>query len=286
MKLILGTVQLGLSYGINNTVGKISSEDSNTILTNAFTNGIDELDTAEAYGNAHEIIGEFHRNNPEFRFKINTKFPSNSLEYEIIEKINLYCSQLNVSKLESIFFHNFKNYKDLKSNTDIINVLKQNSSVNHIGVSIYTNDEFIELIEDNNIDIIQLPFNVFDNWTQRGELITKAKLSGKTLNSRSTFLQGLFFKDKNSDNKIVMALKKELEELDKISKKYDISIEEIALNYCLQQPEIDKVIIGVDSPSHLATNINSIKKLSIDVINDINQIKIKNIDLLNPTLWN
>ena len=32
MKLILGTVQMGLDYGINNTLGKISLEESHQIL--------------------------------------------------------------------------------------------------------------------------------------------------------------------------------------------------------------------------------------------------------------
>ena len=63
-KLILGTVQMGLPYGINNSTGKVSLEDSLEILDYAFENGIKTLDTAEAYGNAHEVIGIFHHHNP------------------------------------------------------------------------------------------------------------------------------------------------------------------------------------------------------------------------------
>ena len=35
-KFILGTVQMGLDYGINNTSGKVSLEDSHEILEYAF----------------------------------------------------------------------------------------------------------------------------------------------------------------------------------------------------------------------------------------------------------
>jgi len=48
--LSLGTVQLGLSYGINNADGKPSQETANAILNAALEGGINTLDTAAAYG--------------------------------------------------------------------------------------------------------------------------------------------------------------------------------------------------------------------------------------------
>ncbi len=60
---------MGLNYGINNLNGKISEQDSNNILYNAYESGIYYLDTAELYGNAHNIIGEFHNKNQNIRFK-------------------------------------------------------------------------------------------------------------------------------------------------------------------------------------------------------------------------
>ena len=51
---------MGLDYGINNSYGKISNRQSFEILSLAFSNGINILDTAEVYGNSHQIIGKFH----------------------------------------------------------------------------------------------------------------------------------------------------------------------------------------------------------------------------------
>ena len=67
-KLILGTAQMGLDYGINNLSGKVSKNKSIEILEYAFDNGIRILDTAEVYGNAHEIIGFYHKLNPNKKF--------------------------------------------------------------------------------------------------------------------------------------------------------------------------------------------------------------------------
>jgi aryl-alcohol dehydrogenase-like predicted oxidoreductase len=60
---------------------------------------------------------------------------------------------------------------------------------------------------------------------------------------------------------------------------------EIALNYCLNQSNIDKVLIGVDTKNQLMENINGLKYLSLDIIDEINRIFVKNTKLLNPVNW-
>jgi len=60
-KILLGTAQLGLHYGINNVQGKPNQEQASEILDVAFKKGIQSLDTAEAYGNAIDIIGVYHK---------------------------------------------------------------------------------------------------------------------------------------------------------------------------------------------------------------------------------
>ena len=72
-RLILGTVQLGLSYGINNMEGKPTNKQGLEILKCAAKNKILFLDTGEAYGDAPEIIGEFHSKNSQ-KFSVITKF--------------------------------------------------------------------------------------------------------------------------------------------------------------------------------------------------------------------
>ena len=74
-KIILGTVQFGLDYGINNKEGRPTYETIKEILDLAHTKKIIFLDTAEAYGNSHEIIGEYHANSNN-KFKVTTKFSS------------------------------------------------------------------------------------------------------------------------------------------------------------------------------------------------------------------
>ena len=283
-KIILGTVQFGLNYGINNSTGKPKKESVFDILLYAYNNGIKYLDTAELYGNAHDLIGEFHKLNPDKKFNIITKFPH---EFEDIldNKINSYLNQLNTNQLDAILFHSFDSYINHKDQLNSIVELKK-KSVKNIGVSVYTNEQMNEVIDDINIDIIQIPFNLFDNLNQRGELLIKAKSKNKIIHTRSSFLQGLFFMKKDNPNSIRNNLVNELNIVENISLKSSIPIGSIALNYCLMQANIDGVLIGVDSLQQLKENIAFAEnKVPNQYLDEINNIRINNVELLNPSMW-
>ena len=283
-KLILGTVQFGLKYGINNSFGKPTKESVFDILSYAHENGIKYIDTAELYGNAHELIGEFHKLHPTKKFNIITKFP-HIFEDSLDNKILSYLNQLHIDSLEAILFHSFDSYIIHKN--QLTNLVKLKSkSIKYIGVSIYTNEQMNEVINDINIDIIQMPFNLFDNLNLRGELLKKAKLKNKIIHTRSAFLQGLFFMKKDNSSSIRIKLEDELSIIENISLKSSIPIGSIALNYCLMQANIDGILIGVDTLQQLKENIDYAKnKISNQYFDEINAIKINNIDLLNPTKW-
>lgn len=283
-KLILGTVQFGLKYGINNSLGKPEKESVFEILSYAYENGIRNLDTAELYGNAHELIGEFHKTNPSKKFNIITKFPHDFHE-NLDDKINSYINQLNIEHLEAILFHSFESY--INHQNQLVDIVRlKNKHFKYIGVSVYTNEQINEVVNDNNIDIIQIPFNLFDNLNLRGELIKKAKLKNKIIHTRSAFLQGLFFMKKDNSAPIRAKLENELEIITDISVKSSFPIGSIALNYCIMQSNVDGVLIGVDSLNQLKENISFSKhKISNQLLDQINSIKIDNIELLNPTTW-
>jgi len=285
-KLILGTVQLGLNYGINNKTGKVSINDCAKILSDSFQSGIKTLDTAEIYGDSHKIIGDFHRRNNNIKFDIITKFHKDFKIESIEDKVYSYIEVLAVNHIEVLMFHSFESYKSNKNALNLLIKLKLRGIINHIGVSLYNNEDIEAILDDNTISLVQLPFNLLDNISLRGELISKLKQRGKIVHTRSAFLQGLFFKKLDDTNTIVQNLLFELTFLNNIREKLNCSIEELALGYCLQQENIDNVIIGVDSSSQLNYNFKA-SKFTLDktILNLIDNIKVKNIDLLNPTMW-
>ncbi|WP_367864718.1 aldo/keto reductase [Pedobacter sp. WC2423] len=285
-KIVLGTVQFGLTYGINNTSGKPNQEKVNEILATAYDAGICYLDTAEAYGDAHQVIGEFHKTHPDQIFHIITKLPHN-LEGDVDQKIEKYLVELNVSQLHAILFHSYRTYKENQHIIQLLNTYKKAGKIEYIGVSVYTNEQIEDVIEDDEIDLIQLPFNLFDNLNLREDTLKRARMKGKIVHTRSAFLQGLFFTSLQTANETALSLAAELEYIRELSKSYQVSLPKMALNYCLQQPDIDNVLIGVDNLEHLNQNIlDADYSLSQNLLNDINTIIVKDVTLLNPSLWN
>lgn len=274
-KIVLGTVQFGLQYGVN-SAGRPSEEAVKGILAEAAKGGISTLDTSSAYGNSEEILGECVTS--EENFKIVSKYPKG--ETPVKEMFNASLKRLKVDSLYGYLLHHFEVYKSNPKVWDEFIALKNSDKVKKIGFSLYTPEE-LEFILDNKspFDLIQVPFNIFDKkfLPYMKELHDK----GVEIHVRSTFLQGLFFKDRNALPEKLKPMKKYLLQLDEFSKASGLSISEIALNYNLQNPYIDGVLIGVDNVEQLQMNLNSVKDTPIDI-----EVEVKEQELLNPVNWN
>src|SRR5690606_12700227 len=142
------------------------------------------------------------------------------------------------------------------------------------------NSQFEEVIQDSSIDVIQLPFNMLDNLSLKGNLLQRAKNLGKTIHTRSAFLQGLFFKSINDPNKIVQSLAPALKKIQEISHYYNIPVRQMALNYCLAQENIDQVLIGVDNLNQLSQNLqDATLVMPPDLVEELNRLRVTDTDL-------
>lgn len=283
-KIILGTAQFGLDYGINNEKGKPNEKDVLDILDLAAQNRIQILDTANAYGNAQEIIGKFHRKN-NLRFLINTKFQAN-VGTSITEQAAKAIDLLKVDSICTYFFHRFDDVFSFPELESELTKLKEKKIILKTGISIYDNQQFESAINSDFIDVIQIPFNLLDNFYQRGDLLNLAKKKNKEIHARSVFLQGLFFKSFNAFPDYLLPLKKYISELYKMSSEASLNMPQLAMGYSLSQNQIDYLIVGVDTKNHLLENIKyASSTLSEKVKNKIDKIKVTEVDLLYPYNW-
>jgi aryl-alcohol dehydrogenase-like predicted oxidoreductase len=282
-RIILGTAQFGLSYGVNNTKGKPDITKVHSMLRFAYKKGVSCLDTAEAYGDAAEVIGQYHRMTDSL-FDINTKFVSNGslLRYQLDSSIaKMSCKQINVC-----FFHDPKDLFLVEDNITALLEAKAAGKIKKIGVSVYDNDEFAKACEHPCVDVIQFPYNLLDNYTQRIEIIKVAKSKGIELHARSVFLQGLFAMQDSELPAQLKPLIGYLSMLRSIAHEYDFSIMKMALLYALNSKEIDHVLIGVDTLDQLQNNLRDAKgSLPAKAIAAINDVIVEKVDLLYPKNW-
>jgi aryl-alcohol dehydrogenase-like predicted oxidoreductase len=280
-KMIIGTVQFGLDYGVNSaTAKKLSQEECNEILDIANANGITILDTAEAYGDAIEKVSEYHKMGK--KFEVISKFLSPE---NILKPLTDSLKRLSIDSYHTILAHKSQDlFCDVNVQRDLME-LKNSGLTRYIGVSIYTNEEFEQAIESEFVDVIQFPFNLLDNSTQRGDLMKKAKDAGKILHARSVYLQGMFLKTFPLPDKL-RPLEVYLQRLRNLCEENSISMAALALEYVFRNDLIDNVIIGQHKASQLLGNIEMIKSFKNGpYLNEIDEIRVNEFELLSPRNW-
>ena len=277
-KLALGTAQFGLDYGITNSEGKVQVEEVELILGCAKENSINTLDTAASYGNSEEVLGSIGISD----FQIITKtIPLKNGVDEVIKHFKQSLTFLNKSSVNGLLIHNVNEIEHKNFNTLFkeLTELKRQGLVNKIGFSIYTPEQVDFLLKNFDFDLIQVPFNIFDNRLIQGGQLQALNNKGMEVHARSVFLQGVLL-DFNNLSNYFSPWKKEFSIYQETVKDNGLSLLECALNFVLNIREIDKVLVGVNSERQLKEIVQVVKRRS-----NLSAYPINDINLLNPSLW-
>ncbi|MBY0486078.1 MAG: aldo/keto reductase [Flavobacteriaceae bacterium] len=282
MKITLGTVQFGIQYGISNTHGVPSDSELESIFSVASELGIKQLDTAKAYGNAEERIGQLSNS----KFDIITKFPSVDYEKDLEIALSESLQKLNVSSIYGYLAHNADVIIHNPSLWEVLLEAKKEGKIKKIGYSLYTPEQLERLLDLNYIpDLVQLPYSILDRKFEKQLSILKQL--GTEVHVRSVFLQGLYFMNPNKLPEKLQPLQDSLVELKNLCIENKVSVGEVALNYVISNPNIDKLVIGIETAEQLRENINLVTnwKSNNALFSKIEAIEIKDKSLLNPVNW-
>jgi len=295
-KLVLGTAQFGLDYGIANKIGKPEENKVFEIMKYAVENGINYFDTAYSYGNSEIIIGKFLNFHKNYKNKVNIITKMSSLKNKKINEKNInncFFQSLCRLKQASLYCYMIHDFNDIKNNCDEIvysfTKLKNDDYIKKIGVSIYDKSQIKFLLKNFNFDLIQIPINIFDQRLLKDDILLDLKSRGIEIYTRSVFLQGLIFLDKNNLPSKFKSVKKQLEKLNDISLKFNISKEEIALAFIIAINEIDKIVIGIEKIEQLKRNIkiaNNFKNFNkIKSFINFKDFVIEDENIIDPRKW-
>ncbi|MCR4336261.1 MAG: aldo/keto reductase [Candidatus Omnitrophica bacterium] len=288
-RIALGTVQFGQVYGVANQRGQVQRSEVFDILKYAQEQGIELLDTASAYGESENVLGEFLAQEKN-AFQIVSKLPANSqanasfVQQSILDSLH----QLNVSRLYGYLIHQFE---DFEKCPDVVSAslqkLKEEKRVEKIGFSLYHPSE-LEFLWKHGVpfDLLQIPYSILD---QRFELYLKdLKKSGTEVHARSLFLQGAVFLDPKDLKGNLQKAQTQIQQLHDFSSREKLSIQAMCLNFVLLNPCIDKVIIGVDGLDQLKKNLNDV--LSISMVEktypSLLKLRIDDERIVVPKNWN
>jgi len=285
-KIALGTVQFGINYGISNLRGKVPESESLRILASCKGLGIDTLDTAAAYGDSESVLGSaFAKLGRHSAFRVISKFSASSQQSVDLE-IKASLARLGLESLYGYLLHHVADLRDHPELWDQLSLAKTTGLVEKIGFSLYSPSELLELLDLGlKPDLIQIPFSVFD---RRFETVfERCRNEEIEVHSRSAFLQGLVFLEPESLSPHFHNAAPVLRKLKVLSQKSEISIAHLCLGFCLLNPSLQRVVIGVESNTNLEENaiVESLLDRVELIMPDLDGLAISDESILLPTLW-
>lgn len=287
-KLCLGTVQFGLNYGVANTEGQVSLEEATKILDFSISKGINTFDTAKAYGSSEKVLNTYFKERNSINPFIISKISSDLFSLELTKFISDISSFDNLFAL--LLHDNEKLYSWTKKDTQYIKELKAKNIIKYFGASIYTDEEFNKALENDDIEIIQIPFNIFDQRAISLKWLEKAKKRDKLIFIRSIYLQGLLLMDINKVPVHLADAKEYLEKLVNYANILDITVNELCLFFVNQVAKNSILLFGCDNLTQAKENIqlfNLQKTIDAAILENL-QREFSNIEeeIYNPTKWN
>ena len=286
-RLALGTVQFGMGYGISGDGRRVPEREVREILRVAAAAGIGLLDTARAYGEAEEVLGELLPDIPhEWRIVTKLHLPAGggvTVREALEESFATSLSKLKVKEVHGLLFHDAGQILG-EWGDDIVAWMREkrrSGLVRRIGVSVYTPREAARIIDRHALDLIQFPINVVNQDFLRSGMIHRLKAAGVELHARSVFLQGLLLMPPESLPPS-FAGHEDLRRWHAALAAAGATPLEACLSFARSMKDIDHVLIGVHDADQLR---QCLKAWNTDVRLDFPALHSADATLKNPGLW-
>lgn len=297
-EFVLGTVQLGLPYGAANRTGKPSREAAVALVRRAVAAGIRCFDTAHAYGDAEERLGEALSGLPVF---VVTKLgplgdlAENAGTAEVLAAVEASvtqsCAALRTNRLDCLLLHRAVH------RTAFGGVLWQRllaykiaGVIGKLGVSVQSTAEAAAALECPDVQHIQLPFNLLD-WRWAGIIAAFAARPDVTVHVRSVLLQGLLAAGDPSVWPVIAGVDPSalLAELDRlVHELHRDSAADLCMAYARGQAFISGVVIGLETETQLEENLRLMRNPPLSPAEcRLVEERLPHCpeQLLNPALW-
>jgi len=300
-QLVLGTVQLGLAYGAANRTGKPPRQAALKLVRRAAEAGIREFDTARAYGDSEDRLGEALAGRKAVR-AITKLSPLSELASDasrqdvrraVDHSIEQSLESLRRDRIDCLLLHRAQHMwaYDGAIWERLIERLEE-GSVLSLGVSVQSPVEALAALACPDVAHLQLPFNLLDwRWLAPGFQACLATRPAVTVHARSAFLQGILAA---GDPKVWPRIRSVnaaamVRLIDSLTRIFDReSPADLCLAYARGQSWIDGVVVGLESEDQLDHNLRLFVRPPLgaqDCISLAARIPKLPVALLDPSRW-
>ena len=301
-EMCLGTMMFG---------SQTSKEDSLKIINFAIENGVNFIDTADAYnaGESERIVGEALEGRREeiilatkVRFKVGDEVNNSGLNRRhILKQVDNSLKNLRTDYIDIYYLHAMDDDVDFEETFDTMTTLVRSGKVRYIGISNFPAWQVSDMLgtaDKRNFNAPIVTQNLYNllNREVESELVPCIQkhhlgmtvynpIAGGLLSGKYDFNQlpteGRFAEKANYMARYWKPENFEIiKKLEKIAADKEISLLELSMKWCIAHPYVDSVISGVSRLEQLQQNITAMNGISLD---DETMIKCEEIgkELLN-----
>jgi aryl-alcohol dehydrogenase-like predicted oxidoreductase len=280
-----------MPYGIANRVAAPSFAGAVRVVEAALECGIRFFDTAQAYGKSEAFLGAAFR-----------ELGSTGC-VQVISKLDLALNptdpgavlrsvEASVERLESPL------WAILLHRADWLGVWEQGLGsalveaqrrglVRYLGVSVYTVDEARRVLAHQAMQVVQAPFNAWDQRTYREGVFQLTAARDKLCFVRSVFLQGLLTLPLEAAASRLWFARTASGRWDALARRFAVPREELAVRCALALAA--PVVVGMETVGQVRANARlfELEPLSVEEMDEIHTAMAGVIDerILNPSRW-
>lgn len=291
-RLVLGTAQLGMHYGIANRTGMPDTNAAVSIIAQAWKGGVNELDTGQAYGDSETILGSAlkdlgigNRVNIISKFHPKVDHRDSSALRNSVEKS---LSRLGITKLHAMLLHR-EDLLDQWENGlgENLHQFVEEALIGQVGISVYTPPKALQALKTEGINLVQIPGNLLDRRFEKAGVYDEARRRSKSVYIRSVFLQGLLLMDVSELSGSMEFAIPVIEQLVKFSQDTGFSVKQLALGFVKDAYPNHKVVVGCETIEQVQRNLELWQtELPIELVARIqSEFKDTSERVLNPSLW-
>jgi aryl-alcohol dehydrogenase-like predicted oxidoreductase len=290
-KLGLGTVQFGLAYGVTNERGQVPAREAEAIVAAALAAGIDLFDTAAAYGDSERVLGDALGTRGDVR--IVSKLPalsSNRIGESEIDQCRTVLQRslalLQRRSIDALLLHRPDDLR--KPGADrlvaFLQQLKSAGTVAKIGVSAYDRHQIDMALDRLPVDAVQVPVNLLDQRLLQDGTLDRLKRRHVEVHARSAFLQGALLAEPSALPGHFAPYRDRLGGVGAAAARAGLSRLALCLRFVLDQPVIDRVIVGVTGIAELR-QILAAAADETPLPDGLAALASDDPRLVNPALW-
>jgi len=270
-----------MRYGVANSVGRPTQDQASTLLRSAAAAGVSEWDTARAYGDSENVLGAVLKEAWASGVHVITKLsPLAGLlvtdevgEPDVVALVDgsiaSSMAALGANRLETLLLHRADHVSAWHGAVwrRLLDYVKR-GDIGTLGVSVQSPGELLEVVRIPEVGHVQLPFNLLDwRWDDAlPSLVAERKNRALVVHVRSAFLQGLLAQNQSElwakigvrDADAVVAGLCGLED------HFGRDVRDLALAFVRAQDWCDGVVVGMETMSQLAANLDLFSRSVLD----------------------